>query len=233
MKRLCLLAIACAIALPAHAAIVITEVMAGSLNPDGNANPATGNGNGDWFEIYNDGAAPVDLTGWSWDDDSNLAGTSLFPSIILNPGKFVIVLDEDVDNTLEWISNVWGVQSLVDNGTLTIASALNTFPGLSAPNGDTIYLYNASSTLITSRTFGASTPGHSLAWTKTGIPLGTSTAGVNEAFVAPGDGSEPSQPGVDVASPGFAAVPEPGTVALAAIGLTFGIFMLRRRRLAR
>jgi predicted extracellular nuclease len=57
--------------------LAVSEIMAGSNSTAYNA---------DWFEIYNYGDSAVDLSGYSWDDESEIAGTSTFPSVTVQPG---------------------------------------------------------------------------------------------------------------------------------------------------
>lgn len=67
---------------PARAHVVINEVLA---NPRG-AEPAQ-----EWVELFNDGAAPVDLAGFSLQD---AAGSTALPAFVLEPGRHVLVASE-------------------------------------------------------------------------------------------------------------------------------------------
>lgn len=216
-------------ALSANAAIIITEVMTNSSHPGGA-------GNGDWFEIYNSGPSAVNLTDWSWDDESNAAGTAGFGGAILQPGAFLIVVDESDANLPTWINDVWNVDSLVSGGTLTVISSTQagSFPGLAA-GGETFYIYDASDALVTSANSGsqsAPNAGRSFGWSASGLDLGRSANGVGGAFLALDDGLGAA--GTDIASPGFAvgAIPEPSAAAALAGLVTLGLAASRRRRSA-
>ena len=52
----------------------------------------------DWIELYNDGGAPVDLTGWSLSDDENDIRMWMFPAgTQIDPGGYLLVLADGVD----------------------------------------------------------------------------------------------------------------------------------------
>ena len=89
-----------------------------------------------------------------------------------------------------------------------------------------------SGNLVDNATFPAATPGSSFQWDANNVDLGVSQVGQNGAYQAFTDGA--GGPGLDVASPGFAAglgsVPEPASLGL--IGLA-GLALVRRRRAAK
>ena len=207
----------------AHASLIITEVMSSSLNPGASA--GGGGADGDWFELSNTGPAAVDLTGYTWEDDSFPNGdNAVFPSFSLAAGRSVVVLQEA--QATSTFRGAWG-------GTFDILyqdqfGGPNIFSGLSS-NGDQVNVADPSGTLVDNATFGAATPGSSFAWDANNASLGLSVAGQNGAYQELTDGA--GGPGVDVASPGFAAglssVPEPASLGL--IGLA-GFALVRRRR---
>jgi len=45
----------------------------------------------DWIELYNDGDDPVDLAGWALTDDPDDPAKWVFPSVVLDPGEYLIV----------------------------------------------------------------------------------------------------------------------------------------------
>jgi uncharacterized repeat protein (TIGR02543 family) len=49
----------------------------------------------DWLEIYNNGAAPVNLNGYGLSDDKTLPYMWIFPDITLEPGNFMLVFASD------------------------------------------------------------------------------------------------------------------------------------------
>lgn len=225
-KGIAAILITIALGLQTQADLIITEVMSNSDHPGGA-------GNGDWFEIYNNGASAVDLIGYSWDDDSNTAGTHTFGSVTIAAGGFVLVVDENATLAPYWKDDVWGITApnvtVLDNATMD-------FSGFGS-GGDSIYLYDASSNQVASVTFGDSdVGGKTFAWDASGNYLGFSTNGVNGAYVAlldGNDGAADDNPalygvGIDVGSPGV--VPEPATFAMLGIG---GLMAMAIRRLNR
>lgn len=207
-----------------HAAIVITEVMSSSGH-------AGGSGNGDWFELYNTGATAVDLTGWSWDDNTVTPGSHSLGSISIAAGGYVVVVDENATLISNWVNDVWGITG---SNFVVVNNTAAGFSGLGS-GGDAINIYDSSSTLVTSVTFGTATAGSSFEWNILGNSLDVSVAGENGAYVALLDGNDNAAddnpllygPGSDIASPG-SAVPEPGISSLLLLGAAAGI--LRRRR---
>jgi hypothetical protein len=195
----------------ASADILITEVMSSSSHPGGTSNA-------DWFELTNNGSSVVDITGWSWDDDSNTPGTANFGSITsIAPGESIIVTGETVGQEAAWRTD-WNVP-----GTIQIANPGNT-PGLSS-GGDTLYVYDNTNTQVTTLTFGVATTGFSFEWDPSGNSLGLSVAGQNGAYVAPFNGAGAA--GSDVGSPGI-AIPEPGSFAVLLAGFAM-LGSIRRR----
>ncbi len=219
-------------AFSASAQIIITEAMSNSTHPGGP-------GNGDWFEIYNSSAGSVSLGGWSWDDESNLAGTHLFPDVTLAAGEFALVVDENDANISDWAVDTWGFTldaAYVGAGVRTTtgvyifsSTVMGGFAGLGA-GGEVFYIFDDTNSAVASVNSGSqSSPnaGRSFAWSITGDALGRSAAGLFGAVTAPGDGI--GGVGTDIASPGFAAIPEPSsTVALAGLAI-LGFAAARRR----
>lgn len=192
-RKLCLILALLALAVSARSQLVITEVMSNSDHPGGA-------GNGDWFEIFNSGASAVDLTGYIWNDANDAAtGRAVFPSVTIASGEAICIVDENTSNIGAWKTNVWGLASSVQALTKDDFGGDEPFSGLSA-SGDAIYLFDASSNLLTSVTFGDSAGGgKTFEWDSSGNSLGFSVNGENGAFVAPGDGVGGA--GIDVGSP--------------------------------
>ena len=75
----------------ADGAVFINEWMASNVNPGGYPNPAGGNYD-DWFELYNAGPDPVDLTGYSLTDDFALPFQFVIPAGYRIPARgFLLV----------------------------------------------------------------------------------------------------------------------------------------------
>ncbi|WP_379715984.1 lamin tail domain-containing protein [Haloferula chungangensis] len=191
-----------------QAALVITEAMPSS------------NFSGDWFEITNTGPSAINLAGYYWDDNGPTgADGAVFPDISIAVGQSIVIVDEDNADLADWIA-AWG-------GGVTAYSSEDfsgddAFSGLGG-GGDQIEIWDSNpnvgpANLVASAVFGSSTDGSSFQWDTSGNFLGVSSSGVNGAFA--------STSGGDIASPG-AAVPEPGSALLAALGL---LGFLRRRR---
>ena len=85
--RYILLSLALLLATPAWADVVITEFLASNQNGLLDEDGATS----DWIELYNDGAAPVNLSGWRLTDDSADLFKWTFPAATIEPKGFLIV----------------------------------------------------------------------------------------------------------------------------------------------
>ena len=80
----------------------------------------------DWIEIYNAGAAAVNLAGWSLSDDLNDPGLWVFPTKLLQPGEYLIVMASGKD-----IKNPVGTNHFHTNFKLSRAGD---FLGLFSPD---------------------------------------------------------------------------------------------------
>jgi hypothetical protein len=161
--------------------LAITEIMASSNSSAYNE---------DWFEIYNYGDSTINLAGFSWDDESDVAGTSVFPSVTIGPGEYVIVLDDVAANKDAWLAE-WklypGSVTIVANDELTGA-----VPSLGS-NGDGVYLYDAAGNPITNSLYTAATAGYSVEFDTTGAVIGDAVDGVNGAYTSlEGDVASPA-----------------------------------------
>jgi hypothetical protein len=206
-----------------RADILVTEVMSSS------AHPSDGTANDDWFELTNTGLSSIDITGWSWDDDSHTAGSANFGSLTsIGAGQSVIITGEAKGTEAAWLTD-WGI-----SGVTVVALGNATFQAFGA-NGDQVNIYNSSNALVTSVSFGIATQGSSFAWDAGGNSLGISVVGQNGAFKAVLNGGNAAPgPGQDIGSPGYVSpVPEPGTVALLGAGVGLVLYGFRRRHLLR
>jgi hypothetical protein len=201
-------------------ALLITEAMSNSQHTNTWAN-------GDWWELYNNSGSAVDLSGYSWDDDSAIAGSVVFNAgISLAPGESLIVIEETTSH-VETFRAIWGlgagVQILGQESFTYVA-----WPGLGAA-GDVLYVYDAASNqLATAATGNQSAPngGRTFTFDTDGNSLGRSANGVYGAWAT----SE--TPTFDIGSPGFVyTVPEPATVSLLGFAGLGGLMAYLRRRL--
>ncbi|PTM00427.1 MAG: hypothetical protein DA440_03885 [Bacteroidetes bacterium] len=182
----------------------ISEIMAGSNSTAYNA---------DWFEIHNYGDSAVDLNGYSWDDESEIAGTSTFPAVTVQPGEAIVVLDDVAANKDAFLAE-WklyaGSVTIVANDELT-----GSFPSLSQ-NGDAVFLYDANGAEMASGVYSAATAGFAVEFDTTGAFLGDAVDGTNGAYTSlEGDVGSPGNltpnTGVDEASVISNIYPNPTT----------------------
>ena len=152
--------------------LAVSEIMAGSNSTAYNA---------DWFEIYNYGDSAVDLSGYSWDDESEIAGTSTFPSVTVQPGQAIVVLDDVAANKDAFLAE-WklyaGSVTIVANDELT-----GSFPSLSQ-NGDAVFLYDANGAEMASSVYTAATAGFAVEFDTTGTFTGDAVDGTNGAYTS-------------------------------------------------
>lgn len=208
MKRTLAIVAAAGVAAVATADIRITEWMY-----DG-----TG---GEFVEFTNIGTSPIDLTGWSFDDDSRVAGTvSLSGFGVVAPGESVILTEFSADAFRTNWSLAASVK-VIGNNTTNLG------------RNDEINIFDASNTLVDRLSYGDSTfaPG-SIRTQGTSGNAFLADLGTNNVyawfFSAPGDlfGSSFSNAGT-FGNPGFYYIPAPGALALAGLAtLAAG----RRRR---
>ncbi len=164
--------------------LAITEIMASSNDPNTLISD-------DWFEVTNYGSSAVDLGGFSWDDNSWLPGTVVFPSMVIAPGEAIVVAQIDSVNEpafrTAWNLGPW-VKVLV-NEDFTIGQ-----PGFSS-SGDGVALFDTSSTPIEicRAEFSLALAGFSVEFDTACTYLGNSTVGLRGAYASTGS---------DVGSPG-------------------------------
>lgn len=199
MKTACLLVLMVLLPMASRADLIITEVMSASSHTNSVSN-------GDWWELHNSGPSAIDLTSYSWDDNSVTPGSADFNGITINAGESIIIGQETVGQEAAWLT-AWGLAGV------TVINLGNTeFQNFSSA-GDEIHLYDPLSVEVTSVTFGTASSGFSFEWDASGNSLGLSVNGENGAFQA--DNS--SGGGPDIGSPGT-VIPEPATMAMLSLG---------------
>lgn len=157
--------------------LAITEVMANSNN----SSPI----DGDWFEVTNFGTDPIDMDGFSWDDESRLAGRhEINSTLMVAPGQSIIFLDAVVPEDTAWLVS-W--QQLA-TGLVVITKDEFSAIGFSAfsSGGDEVNLYDDLGQLISRATFAGSdiTAGVSIEFGNDGNLLGNSVSGTNGAYTS-------------------------------------------------
>jgi hypothetical protein len=229
--RLALVAAATAavFAAPAHADVRVTEVAAWS---SGNSPVAA-----DWFELTNTGSSSVTLTGWTMDDDSANPNSALLAGITsIAAGESVVFVELGVGGNATTLVNsfksTWfggNVPAGLQIGTYTQGVAGGV--GLST-NGDQVNIFSGTAgTLQAKVLFGTSDNVSPYQTFDNAAGLNSATIsilsaiGTNGAFAAFNDAAEIGSPGTIAA-----AVPEPATYAMIAVGLCVVGSAARRRQ---
>jgi hypothetical protein len=173
------------VAVPPTYDLAVTEIMANSNDVDATVNA-------DWFEITNYGTTAINLGGFSWDDNTNVAGTSVFPAINVAPGEALVVWAGTAANEAAFRTR-W----IMHPSTQVIVSSQLTgaFQNLSS-SADAVVLYDTSATAveICNAIYSSTLPGKSVEFdTANAVYLGNAAVGVRGAWTSLGN---------DVGSPG-------------------------------
>ncbi|MEO1498636.1 MAG: lamin tail domain-containing protein [Planctomycetota bacterium] len=195
----------------------------------------------DYFELTNFGSAPVDITGWSFDDESaDIADAAPLVGVsTIAPGESVVIfqLDENDPNDPAYdpagevalFRGFWGGLAGVQVGY---------HGGAGLGKGDAITLFDAANAIALTLEYGMTLPEqtHAGDWAA-GNADGSDLFENQSAIYAPGApvGFVTAGPGVlgsfantdgDYGSPGV-AIPEPASLVLVALGA--GVATRRRR----
>lgn len=178
----------------------------------------------EFIELTNVGAAPVDMAGWSFDDDKRVPATfDLSAFGLVMPGESVIITETTVDRFRDEWSLAASIKVIGDLGKST---------GNNLGRNDEINVFDAMGTLVDRLTYGdqsfpgtVRTDGASGWVTLAGLGANDPSEWV---LSTAGDfqGSWVAVSG-DIGSPGSHVVPEPATMLLLVAGTFAG---LRRRR---
>jgi predicted extracellular nuclease len=215
---LALAGLACA-ATSAQGQIRITEWMYNGATPSTNI--------GEFVELTNMGAVSVDMTGWSYDDDSRTPGSQPLGAFgMVAPHESVLL----TDMTATQFRTAWGLSASVK----VIGSNSNNLG-----RNDEINIYDAANALVDRLTYGDQNfPGTIRTNAVSGNPLTLTALGANNPaqwkLSVNGDsyGSHVATT-TDVGNPGlFTLVPEPSSVVLAIVAgvVLCGIGTRQRRR---
>lgn len=191
----------------AQASIMITEWMYQGAN-------------GEFVEITNMGGAPVDLTGWSYDDNTDTCGSVSLSSLgVLQPGQSA-VFTEAAEGAFR---TAWNLAP-----TVPVLGGVTDNLG----RNDAINIFDASCGLADRLRYGDQDfPGSIRTQNRSGNPLTLAALGANDPYqwtlALNGDGyGSYFSTGQDQANPGT-FVPEPSTLALLTL---CGLSLIRRRR---
>ncbi len=174
---------------------------------------------GEFIEFTNVGEAAIDMTGWSYDDDSRLPGAfPLTPFGLVQPGESVILSELSASDFRTNWSLPLGVD-VIGGNTVNLG------------RNDEINLYDASNAQVDRLTYGdQNIPGTIRTLEFSGNPSSPAVLGTNNvaqwslSFVGDSFGSYTGLGG-SVANPGR-YIPEPSALALLTLG---GAVLLRRR----
>jgi plastocyanin/DNA/RNA endonuclease YhcR with UshA esterase domain len=158
--------------LPAPPSLSITEIMPGSNIPNAIIS-------GDWWELENTGTTPIDINGFSWDDNSFNSGTVTFSSTTLQAGEVIIIWEglstDEGDFKVEW---------QIPASSLNIISSdemTGNFPGLSQA-GDGVAIYADNGAEICRAEYPTASAGVAVEFDSSCLFLGDATVGVNNAW---------------------------------------------------
>jgi uncharacterized protein YjiK/methionine-rich copper-binding protein CopC len=179
--------------------VMITEVSSNALGPLPTDNP-TKPSKQDFFELYNYGSTPVDLTGWVWGDNhasaTDLNNTAPFPAgTIVQPGERIIALPGIPGVYDKAFYKSWNVAPSVQ--VLAMENMNNDAANLiGLGGGDAVVVYDASGKVAAALNYGPAlsvTQGDGSIVTIPSVPGSDPTlipAGNHAGSVFPGTGTK-------------------------------------------
>jgi predicted extracellular nuclease len=178
----------------------------------------------EFVELTNFGPNPIDMTGWSYDDDSITPDTTSLSSFgVVAVGESVILTDvTDAAFRTEWN---------LPNSVKVIGGNL-----ANLSRNDIINVFDDLDQLVDRLAYGDQNfPGTIRTNTKSGVPMNSSALGANNPalwkFSALLDEySSVTSVGGFIGSPGFYPIPEPTGLGLFAVAMAVGVIARRRFR---
>jgi len=187
----------------------------------------------EYVEFTNIGNTPIDMTGWSYDDDSRIPGVfDLSGFGVVAPGESVLI----TEGNAEAFRASWSLPASI--------KILGDYTNNLGRN-DEINLYDASSNLVDRLTYGdQDIPGSIRTQNRSGVPLNLGALGANDVLqwgfadsvagggifdlspIYGGQGFTVNDLG-QTGNPGYFFIPAPSSAALLALG---GLIAARRRR---
>jgi hypothetical protein len=116
---------------PIAGSVVINEIMYNSVTA-----------NNEWFELYNPGDYPVDLTRWIFKDDDDSHLFTIPDGVVLPPDGYLVIA-YDAALVAQW----YGIANVIGNFTFNLGNG-----------GDMVRIYNASGILIDSVEYDDESP---------------------------------------------------------------------------
>ena len=182
---------------------------------------------GEFVELMNVGNSPIDMTGWSYDDSSQTAGSfSLSAFGIVSPKEIVILTEAtEADFRTKWNLLPASVK-VVGGSTQNLARA------------DEVNIYDSANNLVDRLTYGDNsgpTAGSIRTNGISGNPITLAALHANDVFqwkLSVSDDSYGSYTSTEgnLGNPGlFTLIPEPGSLVLLVLG-TAGLAVRRRSR---
>lgn len=217
IRTIAVLALTFLVASVSHAQIRITEW---EYNGTGSSTA------GEFFELMNIGNAPIDMTGWSYDDSSRTPGSFALSAFGVVQPKEIVILAEatEADFRTKW--------NLLPASTKVIGANTQNLG-----RADEINIYDSGNNLVDRLTYDDQTPVGMPSIRTNGIsgnPITLAALGANDKFqwklsvVGDSYGSYMSTEG-NLGNPGiFSLIPEPGSLFLTLLGLC-GLGLRRKR----
>lgn len=182
---------------------------------------------GEFIEFSNTGNISIDMTGWSYDDDSGVPGTiDLSAFGIVAPGESVLLIESEDPEAFRSAWLLGPSVKIIGNNAANLG------------RNDTINLYDPTSALVDKLAYGdQNIPGSIRTQNISGITfpefwgngLVNPEAVLNWQLSNVSDGYSRTSVNGDVGNPGVLAIPEP--TAWACIGIaSAGLVIWRRRR---